>query len=96
METEGFFQLEIFSLLQCEVDFSRQNSYSPGIDFSRQNSFSAGIDFSRQILTTKVDPRTEKVNTERYIAYLLCHISRVLAKHLRLLLDHWPSIISTK
>ena len=26
------------------------------------NPYSAGIDFSRQILTTKVDPRTVRVN----------------------------------
>ena len=37
--------------------FQRFNSYSAGIDFCRQK-----IDFSCQNLTTKVDPRTVRVN----------------------------------
>ena len=43
---------------------SRFNPYSAGIDFSRQNLTS--VDESdvcrRQIVTTKVDPRTVRVN----------------------------------
>ena len=35
-------------------------------------SFSAGIDFRRQDLTTKVDPRTERVNIKMMWFYYYC------------------------
>ena len=49
-------------------------------------SFSAGIDFRRQNLTSKVDPLTERVNTNHamYNMYNKCELCDQLGKYM------WP------
>ena len=61
----GFFQFEI--MINVSVVFFRFIRIHMLWVYGHYKvySFSAGIDFRRQILTSKVDPRTERVKTTR-------------------------------
>ena len=64
METKGFFQFGII-LIICisQLFLLHLNTYAMGLrPLEMFNSFGAGTDFRRQNLTSKVDPRIERVD----------------------------------